>query len=258
MSGSADGLDEHEALDLDAVGERCVDGEDGAEGVPGGRGLRVLVGVPGVEEAAGEFEALLTEELLDGESFGVEAEVSLEVAPTGLAAFGVDLVVGPPAVGAADASEPLAEEFLEPVAVTIRRDPEDRRPGRGRSPERAVVPGLTQPVSSTLTAGEPRTDATSASCGSARAIEPRRQIASTAPTDNRIPNRSRASSDMSRRETRLRAVSVTIAACSLGPNAEPATAAGNPAAVLRLQHGQRKRCVRCSVTITVIGGSSAT
>ena len=46
---------------------------------------------------------------------------------------------------------------------------------------------------------------------------------------------------MSRRETQLRAVSVKTAACSLGPNTEAATAAGNPAAVLRLQHGQRKR-----------------
>ena len=63
---------------------------------------------------------------------------------------------------------------------------------------------------------------------------------------------------MSRREIRLRAVSVTTAACSLGPNAEAATAAGNPAAVLCLQHGQRKRWLRCSLTRTVIGGSSAT
>ena len=99
------------------------------------------VAVPGVEQAAGELEAVLAEPLLGGEPFGVEAEVSLEVAPAGLAAFGIDVVVGPPAVGAADAGEPLAEELLEPVAVPILGDPEDRRLRRGRGPERAVGPG---------------------------------------------------------------------------------------------------------------------
>jgi hypothetical protein len=46
---------------------------------------------------------------------------------------------------------------------------------------------------------------------------------------------------MSRREIRLRAVSVMTAACSLGPNGEAAIAAGNSAVVFLLQHGQRKR-----------------
>jgi hypothetical protein len=63
---------------------------------------------------------------------------------------------------------------------------------------------------------------------------------------------------MSRRETRLRAVSVTTAACNIGPNAYAATSAGSFAAVLRLQHGQRSRCVRCSLTRTLVGGNSAT
>ena len=59
------------------------------------------------------------------------------------------------------------------------------------------------------------------------------------------------------REIRLRAVSVSTAACSPGPNREAATAAGNSAVVFFLQHGQRKRWLRCSLTRTVIGGSSA-
>ena len=84
----------------------------------------VAVVVPGVEEAACELESLLAEGFLGGEPFGVEAEVSLEVAPAGLAAFGDDVVVGPPAVGAADAGELLAEQFLEPVAVAVFGDPE--------------------------------------------------------------------------------------------------------------------------------------
>ena len=102
--------------------------------------LVFVVAVPGLEEAAGELEAVLAEVLLGREPFGVEAEVSLEVAPACLPAFGVDLVVGPPAVGAADAGKPLAEEFLEPVVVAVGRDQEDRRLGRGRGPERAVSP----------------------------------------------------------------------------------------------------------------------
>jgi hypothetical protein len=58
------------------------------------------------------------------------------------------------------------------------------------------------------------------------------QIASTAPVESRIPNSSPASSVMSRREIRLRAVNVTTAACRLGPNAEPPIPSGNPAVVL--------------------------
>jgi len=42
--------------------------------------------VPGLEEAAGEREAVLAEELLGGEPFGVKAKVSLQVTPTRLAA----------------------------------------------------------------------------------------------------------------------------------------------------------------------------
>src|SRR5580765_5931406 len=71
----------------------------------------------------------------------MEAKISLQVAPAGLAAFGVDVVVGPAAVGAADASEPVAEEFLKPVAVAVSGDAEDRRLGDGRGPEGAGRPG---------------------------------------------------------------------------------------------------------------------
>ena len=124
-------FEERAELELDGCD---LGGEPGAV-------LVLAVAVPGVEEVACELEALLTEMLLGGEPFGVEAEVSLEVTPAGLAAFGVEEVVGPPAVGAADAVELGAEQFLEPVAVTILGDPEDRRLGGGRGPERAVVPG---------------------------------------------------------------------------------------------------------------------
>ena len=125
-----------------SLDERAEFGLDGCHlvGEPGAV-LVIAEAVPGVEETTRELEALLAEEFLGGESFGVEAEVSLEVAPAGLAAFGVEVVVGPPAVGAADAGELLAEELLEAVAVAVGGDPEDRRLGGSRGPERAVVPG---------------------------------------------------------------------------------------------------------------------
>jgi hypothetical protein len=56
----------------------------------------------------------------------------------------------------------------------------------------------------------------------------------------------------------LRAVNVTIAARSFGPNAEPRISAGNAAVVSARQSGQRSRCVRCSTSNTLIGGNSAT
>ena len=103
--------------------------------------LVVLEVVPGVEHAACELEPLLAEGLLGGEPFCVEAKISLEMTPTRLAAFGVDVVVGPPAVGAADAGEPVAEQLGESVAVAVSGDPEDRRRGDGGRPEGAGRPG---------------------------------------------------------------------------------------------------------------------
>ena len=61
------------------------------------------------------------------------------------------------------------------------------------------------------------------------------------------PNSSPTSSLTPRRETRLRAVSVTIAARNLGPNAEAPIPTGNSAIVCPRQTGQRNRRVRCSI-----------
>ena len=79
------------------------------------------------------------------------------------------------------------------------------------------------------------------------------------------PNRSRASSDMSRRETRLRAVSVTTAACKPGPNGEPATPSGSPAAVCACHSlgsatgacGARRRSPRSAAAPRPDGGRNA-
>ena len=54
-------------------------------------------------------------------------EVALEVLPAGLAAVGVDVVIGPPAVRAEDPFVVLADQLLEAVAVAVLGDPEDRR-----------------------------------------------------------------------------------------------------------------------------------
>ena len=83
-------------------------------------------------------------------------------------------------------------------------------------------------------------------------------IASTDPVASSTPNSSRASSVVSRRETRFRTASVTTAACSRGPNAERGTLAGSSARVWVAHSGQQTACSRCSLTRTAIGGNSAT
>ena len=118
-------------------------------------------------------------------------------------------------------------------------------------------PAVRQPVSSTCSASLPRTQSRSWLCGSASAAEACWQIASTLPLDSRAPNSSPASSLAPRREIRLRAVNVTIAARNRGPNAEHPIPPGSWAVVLVPQHGQRNRRVRCSTSSTLIGGSSA-
>ena len=94
--------------------------------------------------------------------------------------------------------------------------------------------------------------------GAASASPARWMIASTDPVASSTPNSSRASSVVSRRETRLRTASVTTAACSRGPNAERGTLAGSSARVAAAHSGQQTRCSRCSLTRTAIGGNSAT
>src|SRR6266516_5511498 len=103
--------------------------------------LVLVEAVPGLEETARACEPLLAEGLLGGVSFRVTTEISLEMTPARLAAGGVDVVVGPPAVGAADAGELVAEQFLEAVAVAVLGDAEDRRLGGGRGPEGAAFAG---------------------------------------------------------------------------------------------------------------------
>ena len=75
--------------------------------------------------------------------------------------------------------------------------------------------------------------------GPASASEARWQIASTLPVESVTPNRSRASSTIPRRETRCRAVNVTIAACNLAPNGDASISSGNRALVLARQSRQR-------------------
>lgn len=72
------------------------------------------------------------------------------------------------------------------------------------------------------------------------------------------PESSSHSSTASSRETRLRTDSVATAASRRGPKQLRASSSRSTAR-LRLPHsGQRTRCARCSVTLTLIGGSSST
>ena len=97
-----------------------------------------LKGVPRLEQPAGEREAGLAEGLLLGQPLGVAVPVSLEMGPACLTALAVEMVIGPPAVRAHDPGE-AADQLIEPVAVAVLCDPEDRRLGRGRGPQRAPL-----------------------------------------------------------------------------------------------------------------------
>ncbi len=206
----------------------------------------------------GDLEAVAAELLLFGHALAVGGEVSEQVRPAELPLVGVEVVVAAPAVGADDPGEALAEQRPGLEAVTSGSDPEHRGLAGQRAPERAVAAGG-------LPAG--LVDVDDRGCldpllepvyGPASASPARCTIVSTEPVASSTPNSSRASSVVSRRETRLRTVSVTTAACNLGPNADRDTPAGSSARVSAAQPGQRSRCRRCSVTVTAIGGSSAT
>jgi hypothetical protein len=102
------------------------------------------------------------------------------------------------------------------------------------------LPPATQPTCSTPWS---RTQSGSCACGPASASPAPCQIASTAPVERRVPNSSDASSAVPRREIRLRAVSVTTAACKFAPNARSPTPAGNPTVVVARHSGQRMRAM---------------
>jgi hypothetical protein len=138
------------------------------------------------------------------------------------------------------------------------RDSEDRGLVGQGAPERSLAPAVFQPVSSMLTTDAALICCSSRVCGAASASPARWMIAHYHPVANSTPNSSRASSVVSRRETRFLTASVTIAACSRGPNAAPDTPAGSSALVWAAHSGQHTRCSRYSVTLTAIDGSSAT
>src|SRR6266508_3304923 len=95
-------------------------------------------GLPDLEQAPGQRQAGLAEAPLLAEPFGVAAKVSDEVLPADLAALWVEVVVGPPAVGADDPAV-ATDQLVEPVAVAVFGDPEDRRLGGRRRPQRALL-----------------------------------------------------------------------------------------------------------------------
>jgi hypothetical protein len=96
-------------------------------------------GVPGCEDAAGDREASRAEVLLGSEPLAVGGEVAHEVGRAELAPFGVEVVVGPAAVGAGDAGEVLAEQRPDLALVPVSGDSEDRCAGGERAPERALA-----------------------------------------------------------------------------------------------------------------------
>ena len=94
--------------------------------------------------------------------------------------------------------------------------------------------------------------------GAASAAPVRCTIASTEPVESSTPNSSRASSVVSRRDTRCLTASVTTVACNRGPNTDRGSSRGSSARVAVAHSGQQTPCSRCSLTRTAIAGSSAT
>src|SRR5271154_6412894 len=101
-------------------------------------------------------------------------------------------------------------------------------------------PRVFHPVSSMFTTNERLTSCSSRVCGAASASPARWTIASTAPVESSTPNSSRASSVVSRRETRLRIASGTTAAWRLGCRERCALRAANPVQPV-LGHPDRDR-----------------
>jgi hypothetical protein len=93
----------------------------------------MLVGAPGLEHAAGEFQALLAEGLLLGEPFCVAAEVALDVRPAHLALVGVQVLKAVPAVRDHD-PRIRADQRVELLAVAVFGDLQERRLGGARGP----------------------------------------------------------------------------------------------------------------------------
>src|SRR5450756_744242 len=91
--------------------------------------------VPGGEQPPRDPKPGRAELLLGAESLAVGGEVAHQMSPTELAPLGVEVVVGPPAIGAGDAGEVLAEQRLGLAAVATLGDAEDRGAQGERAPE---------------------------------------------------------------------------------------------------------------------------
>ena len=83
---------------------------------------------------------MLAKLLLLGEPLGVELEVPSHMRPARPAAFGVQVVIGPPAIRA-DNPGVFADQGREPLAVAVLCHLEARRALRGRCPQRALLAG---------------------------------------------------------------------------------------------------------------------
>src|SRR5450756_2258551 len=97
------------------------------------------VSVPAGEQPPRDPKPGRAELLLGAESLAVGGEVAHQMSPTELAPLGVEVVVGPPAIGAGDAGEVLAEQRLGLAALATLGDAEDRCAQGERAPERALA-----------------------------------------------------------------------------------------------------------------------
>ena len=177
--------------------------------------------------------------------------------PAELPVVRVEVVVAAPAVGADDPGEALSEQRPGLEAVAAGRDPEDRALAGQGAPQRPAGAGR-------LPAGLVDVDHRRFL---ELLLEPGVQVGERLPgaVHDRVdrpvasstPNSSRASSVVSRRETRLRGERHDRC-LQPRPERRPRHPAGSSARVRAAQSGQQTACSRCSLTRTAINGNSAT
>jgi len=88
---------------------------------------------------AGELQAGLAEGLLLGHPVGVAAEVALQVRPAHLALVGVEMAVAVPTVRNDDPGIRGADERVEPLAVAVLGDLQERGARCRGGPQRAAL-----------------------------------------------------------------------------------------------------------------------
>ena len=201
----------------------------------------VAVLLPGGEQLLGDLQAGQTELLLRSEPLAMRREIAHQVSPAELSPFGVEVVVGPPAIRAGDAGELLAQQRLGLALVAVGGDAKERRTRGEGAPERALAAAQAPAglIDVERRGGADVAEQVLVGLLKRRGRPPHDRVDRAG--GERAPNSSPISSTVSRRETRFLTARVAMAAYRRGPKAPRGTPAGSSAHVLAPQSGQRRR-----------------